>query len=405
MQQFFATNLQPLGRQHSNAHHAQGDSRYFQNVADRDYDASAVDTLLPPRLVEMIAEEADQGFALRLLAVDEAAARAIGKLGDLDLISYEETDDQSSADLGLWEQGAPVVGSTLGDVSALVSEIAAAFPPNSMVIDPKQNEVDAQLQRAHGELQTMMVKFGMRVRDPSVVGDRWNLISELQSFRFQFRERIGSMVFSTTSALGDCRRSEVEPGYDLALRSTLLVRSMTADLRRLMRARLTQIREAQPEDVEWNAKQIEKELNAFGRTAAWRALRAQDKKTVLEFRTKLQTLLSPEMSQTDLAAIVEPFAEFVEGFAAINKREILVEHDQEVQAAVGVLLERAMNASAPVDQLAAFQEAVGESQQLYGRSPDFDAFLRKVRKAPATEETVAAEVESLLMLLSTISMQ
>ncbi len=65
----------------------------------------------------------------------------------------------------------------------------------------------------------------MRMRDPSVVGDRWNLITALQTFRFRFRDRIGAMVFETAQQLGECRRREVEPGYDEALGATLVVRA------------------------------------------------------------------------------------------------------------------------------------------------------------------------------------
>ena len=48
------------------------------------------------------------------------------------------------------------------------------------------------IRRPRASCRAEIAQFGQRVRDPSVVGDRWNLIIELQSFRFQFRNRIGS---------------------------------------------------------------------------------------------------------------------------------------------------------------------------------------------------------------------
>lgn len=366
--------------------------------------AFAVDQLLPPRLGALLALEEDAAFATRLRTVHEAAARAIGKLGELDLIKYEDAPIEASADLSLWEELAPVVGGTIADVHALITELAAQFPPGELVVDPKQSQVDQILQTAANELKSDVGQFGMRVRDPSVVGDRWNLIAELQSFRFQFRNRIGSMVYETASALGECKRREVEPGYEAALASTLVVRSTTADLRRLMRARIHKVSEAAPQDVVANALQTEKELNAFGRTAAWRALRAQDKKEILEFRQKLQALIEqPGVTKIDVLSILEPFVEFVDGFAAVNDREILIDHDQEVQASVGVVLERAMNAFNYPEKLAAFNEAVGMGQSLYGRSGEFDAFLRKLRKTPLTEQTLPGEVEQFLALLAGLS--
>lgn len=363
-----------------------------------------VDRLLPARLGALLALEEDSAFAARLRAVHEAAARAIGKLGELDLIKYEDSPIEGSADLSLWEEVAPIVGGTMADVHALITEIAAQFPEGELVVDPRQNQVDQVLQIAARELRAEVGQFGMRVRDPSVVGDRWNLIAELQAFRFQFRNRIGSMVYESASALGECKRREVEPGYEEALGSTLVVRSTTADLRRLMRARIHKVSEAAPEQVVPNAQQTEKELNVFGRTAAWRALRAQDKKEIIEFRQKLQALIArPDVTKIDVLEILEPFVEFVDGFSAVNNREILVDHDQEVQASVGVILERAMNAMNYEEKLAAFNEAVGMGQSLYGRSAEFDSFLRKLRKTPLTEQTLPAEVEHFLVLLAALS--
>lgn len=362
-----------------------------------------MERLLPPRLGAMLALEADQAFSARLGRVLEAAARAISKLGDLELIKYEDAPIDASADLSLWEELAPVVGATIADVNALLTELHAQFPPGELAVDPRQGAVDETFQRAAEELKAEVTAFGMRVRDPSVVGDRWNLISELQSFRYRFRERIGAMVFEGAQQLGDCRRREVDPGYEEELAATLVVRSTTADLRRLMRARIHKVSEAGPEDVEWNAKQIEKELNAFGRTAAWRALRAHDKKTILEFRTRLKEISRPDLGKLDLLAVLEPFVEFCDNFEAINQRELLVQHDQEVLATMGVTLERAVNAVADAEASQAFTEAVGLAQTMYGRHADFDAYLRKLRKTPPTGETVRAETEQFLMIMANLS--
>lgn len=362
-----------------------------------------MDRLLPARLGALLALETDQQFSGRLSRVLEAAARAIDKLGDLELIKYEDAPIDASADLSLWEELAPVVGSTIADVNALLAELTIQFPTGELEVDAQRSAVDQALQNAAGDLKSEVTSFGMRVRDPAVVGDRWNLISELQSFRYRFRDRIGAMVFEVAQQLGDCRRREVDPGYDEELAATLVVRSTTADLRRLMRSRIQKVSEAEPEDVEWNAQQIEKELNAFGRTAAWRALRAQDKKVILEFRTKLKELVKPEMGKMELLLVLEPFVEFCDSFESINRRELLVQHDQESFATVGVTLERAINAGSDQDAHEAFVEAVGLAQTMYGRNHDFDTFLRKLRKTPPTPQTVRGEVEQFLVLVANLS--
>ncbi len=254
---------------------------------------SEVERLLPPRLGAILALETDVEFGDQLRRVHEAAARAISKLGELDLIKYEDSPIDGSADLSLWEEVAPIVASTIADVNALLAELTAQFPSGAFLAHERRVKVDGYMQLAARELREAVAALGMRIRDPSVVGDRWNLIAELQMFRFQFRDRIGALVFETASALAECRRREVDPGYDDLLASTLIVRSTTADLRRLMHSRIQKVSEAAAEDVEWNAQQLEKELNAFGRTAAWRAIRAQDKKVVLEFRQQLKEVVQP----------------------------------------------------------------------------------------------------------------
>lgn len=359
---------------------------------------------LPPKLEALIVGEPDQDFGARTRMVSLAAGRAISAMGELDLIQYEEPDVDESADLAMWEVVAPLIGSTISEVNTLSSQIQASFPPGDFLIDRRQLAVDAAFQSAAQELKAEVMNFGMRVRDPSVVGDRWNLITELQIFRFRFRDRIGKMVWDVATAFGECKRREVEPGYDEALASTLVVRAMTADLRRLMRVRILKVGEAAPTDTMIQAQQMEKELNAFGRTAAWRALRAQDKKGILEFRFKLRQLIAAGTpSKIELLELLEPFVEFVDGFGGISRREILVQHDQEVLASVGVVLERAMSFDAYEDRVAAFKEALDFGQTLYGRSVEFDVFLRNQRKGLPPVETLPEQLEQFLVQIAGLS--
>jgi len=62
-----------------------------------------------------------------------------------------------------------------------------------------------------------------------------------------------------------------------------------------------------------------------------------------------------------------------------------------------------MNARRYEEQLAAFNDAIGAGQSLYGRSPDFDAFLRKLRKTPPTPESLPLEVDQFVGLLASLT--
>ncbi len=365
-----------------------------------------LDDLLPPRLAEILDGLPDADFAARLRAVHEAAARAIGRLGDLDLGRYEDSPLDGPSDLSLWEEVAPHLGATVGDVNGLLAELAVQFPPDQMYSDRRQGEIDSMAQALGDQLKMDVQSFGQRMRDPHVVSDRWNLLAELQAFRFKFREHIGSMVYDTASVLADCHRSEVEPGYQEDLKSALAVRSTTSDLRRLMRARLNQLNEAEMEDVEWNAQQLEKELDMFGRTPAWRALRAQDKKRALEFRQDLRGLPVGSMRKSDLVGILAPFVDFVESFDQVNKRDMLLQHDREVVAAIGVALEQALTvaSSDSTEAQRLFLDALKQGQGLYGRSGELDGFLRRMRKTPPAPEALETSVEQFIALVAGLSL-
>jgi len=352
-------------------------------------------------LESLLADEADQDFASRVFVVFIAAARTISAMGELDLIQYEEPDVDGSADLSMWETVAPIISNTLAEVNTFAAQIEASFPPGKLTVAPNQLEVEELLAKAAAESKTEVMSFGMRMRDPAVVGDRWNLLTELQIFRFRFRDAIGKLVWDVAQVFGECKRKDVEPGYDHALNSTLVVRSMTADLRRLMRARIQKVGDSSPAEMLPQAQQMEKELNAFGRTAAWRALRAQDKKGILEFRGKLRQMIAGgSPTNLDLLELLEPFVEFVDAFSDISRREILVQHDQEVLAEVGVVLERAVN-TAGDEQVNAFKEAIDLGQTLYGRSSEFDSFLRSQRKGVV--EPLSQQVEQFLVQIAGLS--
>ena len=90
-------------------------------------------------------------------------------------------------------------------------------------------------------------------------------------------------------------------------------------------------------------------------------------------------------------------------FPDSSRREILVEHDQETLASVGVALERAMGFATYDDQVGAFKEALDTGQTLYGRSPDFDVFLRSQRRALIPPEELPGQLEQFLVQIAGLS--
>lgn len=363
-----------------------------------------MDALLPERLQYLVTQVTDSELAARLSAIFVASASAIGRLGELDLSRHETSITSDSADLSLWEELAPHVGSTIAAVNALLAEMHRQISGDGFGGDERSGPVTAVVSAAASELREAVAAFGATIRDPSVMGDQWALLTELQQFRARFRDRIGLCVFETAILFDECRRSDVDPGYQEALSQVLQIRATTADFRRLMRTRIGRVSESEAGDFSNNAQQIELELDAFRKTSAWRGMQAQDKRTILEHQARLAALRTPAVSKFQLLEVLEPLVEFVDSFADINNREILVQHDRERQAAIGVALERALNAQSDDEALEAFLEAVTEAQQLYGRSQEIDAFLRKQRRANPTVEGFRADLDEFLALIANLNL-
>ncbi|HLL56006.1 MAG TPA: hypothetical protein VK447_20765 [Myxococcaceae bacterium] len=381
---------------------------------------------LTPTLMQILDGLADRAFAAKLRKVYFAAAQAITKLSDIDLVKYETGTVDTAPDLSLWEEMAPVIRDTVMDVNGLLSAIREQFPSqgglehalSSALEDTGSHSPEARRIRSVTQAMqaTMMViaqeitELGELMRNPNVVSDRWNLLAELQRFRSRFREQIGDLVYETASTFQEIRREDVVPGHAEAVSAALLVRATVADLRRVTGSRVKSIQDSDAEDVQWNAQQLEKELDMFGQTPAYGALRAQDKRAVIEFRQSLGELARrPNIGKPELLALVQPFAEMVASWDQVNRRQILIAHDREVLAACGVRLEHAesMLTKDPPGAARVMAEAALTAQSLYGRDAELDTFLRKSRKtslSALTGKELQQTLETLRMLLANLHM-
>nr|WP_242588598.1 hypothetical protein [Corallococcus macrosporus] len=297
---------------------------------------------------------------------------------------------------------APVIRDTVMDVNALLNVIREQFPgtPQAPSARKGPGDVPGMLQEGMARLAQSITQLGEAMRNPSVVSDRWQLLAEIQRFRSDYREQMSQLVFESASTFGEVSRAQVVPGYEAEVKAAVTVRAITSDLSRIVAARLNKVRDAKPEEVLWNAQQLQTELDAFGRTAAYRNLRAQDKRHIVEARAEIGALaLESAPEQARLLAVTEALDELVRSLSAVNQRQLLILHDREVWAACGVRLERALSQSKkdPVASAKALAEAAASAQSLYGRDATMDAFLRKARKlklATLTGPELLSTIES-----------
>ncbi len=373
-------------------------------------------SVLSPKLEEILQSLSDRAFAERLRRVYTAAGQAIARLSDLDLLKYETAHVDDSPDLSLWEEMAPVIRDTVMDVNALLNVIrehfasqpvagkAGAAPLTASVEARRAKDASELLQGWMQQLAQGVTQLGEAMRNPAVVSDRWTLLAELQRLRARFREQIGNLVFESASAFGPVTRQQVVPGHEAEVKAAVMVRALVADLSRIVSARLAKVREAEPEDVQWNSQQLQTELDAFGRTAAYRHLRAQDKRRVIEVRGKVgQLSIQENPRKHELLAAVEELDFFVRTLSNVNQRQVLITHDREVWAGCGVRLERASGllSSDPVTAARLLAETAATAQSLYGRDAKLDGFLRKARKQPLAQLT-GPELRSTLEALQTL---
>ncbi|HEX8433950.1 hypothetical protein [Archangium sp.] len=373
--------------------------------------------VLSSKLEELLQSLSDRAFAERLRRVYTAAGQAIVRLSDLDLLKYESASVDDSPDLSLWEEMAPVIRDTVMDVNVLLNVIreefavkassvagAAGAPLTATVEARRAKDASELLQGWMQQLAQGITQLGEVMRNPSVVSDRWMLLSEIQRLRARFREQIGNLVFESASAFGPVTRQQVVPGHEAEVKAAVMVRAIVADLARIVEARLAQVREAEPEDVQWNAQQLQTELDAFGRTAAYKHLRAQDKRHVIEVRGRIgQLAIQDNPSKQIVLAVVEELHSIVSSLFNVNQRQVLITHDREVWAGCGVRLERAQGlmGSDPAAAARSLAEAAASAQSLYGRDARLDAFLRKARKQPLAQLT-GPELRSTLELLQSL---
>jgi len=355
---------------------------------------------LPSRLQQLLEALTERDLAERLERVYRAAAVAIDRLGHLSIARYEPTTaEPDGADLSLWETMAPALGETLGDVNHLISVIREQFPaperssggdtgwrpPPASADERLAQEVEAVCQQSAERLARRVADLGERVRRPEVVTDRWALMTELQSFRLDFRSRMGDLVYLTASAFEEVRREEVVPGYGLQTAAAVGLRSAVVDLRRSLQSKLERVARTAPEGLPALARQVEESLGAFAAMPASLTLRMRDKRELVGLREQLQPLArEPRVEGDELLRTVQPFLSVLERVAEELTAQVLTVHDRTAWAACGAKLEQASMHLYLGSQGAerVLLEALERASQLYGRSAAFDAFLRKHRRAP-----------------------
>lgn len=364
---------------------------------------------LPRPLETALARVLEPRLARKLREVCLAAATAIGRLSNIDLIKHEPTQfSQGSADLSLWEEMAPVVRDTLVHVNRLLAAMRGQFPD---IVDPGpppsqlyltyvgapsleerlRIESEAILRGTHDGLDAGVKRLGERVRSPDVVSDRWRLLIELQHYRADFKSQIGDLIYLLGSACGHVQREEVVPGYQAEVTAMAQLRRISTDLSRSLQMRAAKLAGQPAPVLQKRAAGLEEDLRAFIMMPASAAMQIEDKRQVAETREALrQSALQPDLEEAQLLAHMQPVLDLLQEVGHKCTREALVLHDRRViSSCQGKIAEAGLHRAkgSPGARRALQQGIDAAAEGLYGLSTLLDDFVRQARVRPVSERT------------------
>lgn len=345
--------------------------------------------------------------------MQKAAARAISRLREIELARIEElASTGEGSDLALWEQVAPAVGASIGDVNGLLLAIDEQFPFDDALEDeddfdlafgggdgtdaPAQNvpttfeekaaAAERHIQGLAQAIRRDVGRFGQRVRNPSVVADRWNLLIDLQEFRGKCRAAIGELVYSSCSVFEDISRASVVPEYLDDVEEALQLRQAWMTLTRAIGPLNARLQLAGPEQQRPLLLAVQRELEHFRASVGYASMRAGDKRFVIKFFDDLKAASDNNMLGKQAQTLVEGFAKFLDSMAVLNRREVLMNHDRESFAACGILLEQAsahlLTGDIPSAR-SSLASALKVAARLYGRDRYLDDHLILRMRWPA----------------------
>jgi hypothetical protein len=216
------------------------------------------------------------------------------------------------------------------------------------------------------------------------------------------RSAIGEGVVALLVAIYQAFQPEVDtslvaPGYLSSLARALLVRRSLADLAATVEPQnaIVQRDTAKPTERDQALAKVRTALAQFIQSPGFKAMRPGDRWELTKFDRAFG-----ESPPSELRMTSEGFAKYLDSLGSINRREVLVTHDQrtmhdvrETLSAARPLLE--YNTGVARDMV---KQALAAAEQLYGRSRSSDELIAALRDADPTLAT-AAEIEAVLSTL------
>lgn len=253
-------------------------------------------------------------------------------------------------------------------------------------------EVQKSVQPLAGILVSETQRFATRIRNPNVVVNRWILLGELQEFKGKFLKLLGAFRLGLLHPFTSLSESELLGDYRTEEQGSLLLRQAFIHLERDVLALIAVHAEGNPEEKRFAVEELLVRLMRFSKNAAFAIVRAPDKRALVEFRKTLASEMGKKgTTERRMTEIFEDLSKFLDMMHALNRREVILNHDK---AALAELRSRVLT----VDEVLALDvesakkllvEARADSQQLLGRDAMLDVWLESSFGCDSREEIAA----------------
>ncbi|MGZ3417019.1 MAG: hypothetical protein ACXWUG_24690 [Polyangiales bacterium] len=313
------------------------------------------------------------GFAVRLRPKDDAGAHTDSLVDDFDFGDTTETTDTSIS------QQMPAA-LDLGDFD--IDEALDVIDEHQKTSEETRwKEILEKLSSIEYGLRSQLRDLDERLDQSLSQRMVGQALEALDDTRSSVSEGIFALMSSVYQAfLPEVDPSSVAPGHLTSLQRALLVRRGLTDLTRAIAPQneLLQSPKSKPEKKEKALAAVRAALSTFVKGEVFRAMRPADRWELTQFDRSL--------GEPNAGLASEGLSKYLESLGSVNRREVLVTHDErtmeeirEALAAARPLVE--LNTQVAADMV---KKALSLADTLYGRSAANDDLIIALRDAAPT---------------------
>ena len=283
-----------------------------------------------------------------------------------------EDDGDFDFDLGGSSFGVDEITLSDDDIDDALGSLAVG---NDQSATERWEALSSELTSLGYVLGSQLQEFHRRFQSAIAGSHFQHALRELDDVRDELTDGVFALlstIFETY--LGDVDRNELLPGHRDTLSKALLVRHALAQLRRFIHERneIVQDRKRGAENRNTAFKEIVAKLASHFGSDAFVAMRPADQAELRRFHKEMDGKLFAKAIMT-----CEGLDKYLDSLAIVNRRDVLVKHDQELLTEIANVLEGAESLFhiSPHGAVDLVRDAFDKSAPLYGHHDALDALL------------------------------